>query len=138
MRDLREPAVRLEAWARPRYDVVWAAGPLSSVLLDGNPRGPLIIDRDNIEERRLWLQLRAEHMWRDPYRLANGLVNVRRWKRFNAKRSLGAARIVVCSEVDARRTNVADAAVIPNGYEPARSRVTRGSPRLRYFCSKVA
>jgi glycosyltransferase involved in cell wall biosynthesis len=117
MRDLGEATRRLEAWARPPYDVVWVAQPLASVLLDGRSVGPVIVDRYDIEEQVLWGQVRVERFWHRPYRLANALMNIARWKRFNRKRSQSATRVVVCSEADAKRAGTPSAVVIPNGYE---------------------
>jgi glycosyltransferase involved in cell wall biosynthesis len=77
----------------------------------------VIVDRFDIEEQLLWGQVRIERFWYRPYRLANALVNIARWKRFNRKRSQQATRVVVCSEADARRAGTSSTVVIPNGYE---------------------
>jgi glycosyltransferase involved in cell wall biosynthesis len=78
--------------------------------------GPLVVDRYDIEEELLRQQLRVEGHWRRPYRLANDLLNIARWRRYNRGRARAADRVVVCSREDAKRAQSTTAVVIPNGY----------------------
>ena len=68
--DLTSTARTLDEWAQTSYDVVWDGCPLASTVLADRNLGPVIVDRDNLEDEWLRGQARAEKLWRNPLRFA--------------------------------------------------------------------
>jgi glycosyltransferase involved in cell wall biosynthesis len=114
-RDLHEVNAVFESWARPSYDVVWVAHPLGVVALRGRSLGPIVVDRDDLEEELLDGQLRNDPALQRLDRRLRATYDISMWKRFTREAAQNAARIVVCSPDDARRVSARNVVVIPNG-----------------------
>jgi glycosyltransferase involved in cell wall biosynthesis len=130
------PARReLERWAQGPYDVVWYSHGDTLAGLGPVAARASIFDTDNLEDMRL-RSLRAAHvrglraLVRRPrrsaefrrelrYRLTGvaATFDARRWERLQHRLAERVDATVVCSELDQRRLGVANAVVIPNGYE---------------------
>jgi glycosyltransferase involved in cell wall biosynthesis len=132
-RERADPAPRLalESWASSSYDLVWfdRAATFERV---GRPRlGPTIVDLHDLEDVKA--RLRVEIMRSRPSRrdvasslrrslaIAQARLNARDWGRFQRSVSRDVDRVVLSSEIDRRRSRLANAVVVPNTYErPAR------------------
>jgi polysaccharide biosynthesis protein PslH len=126
-RDLQDVNAVFASWARPSYDVVWVAHPLGVVALRGRPMGPVVVDRDDLEEELLDGQLRHDPALRRLDRRLRATYDISMWKRFTREAAQSAARIVVCSPDDARRVNARNVVVIPNGTDRPTRSVTQPS-----------
>lgn len=102
----------LRAWADRRYDAVWVirAGAYGAVRpLD---HGPVIVDLDDLEDRKAFDRARVERVRRATQLRLDG----RRWERRQREIAREVETVVVCSELDRERVGVPNAEVIPNGY----------------------
>jgi len=105
------------------YDLVWFFQVRAWVLAGGSAPGPAVIDIDDLEdqkilarsslprrhdERRGLLRRQAGRLWT--------AEDVRRWQRLHRLAASRAAATLVCSELDAGRSDLAGVRVIPNGY----------------------
>ncbi|MFZ4519866.1 MAG: glycosyltransferase [Microthrixaceae bacterium] len=123
----------LDDWARGPYDLVWYSHvdtwwPVHTRFGDT----PAVVDFDNLEHLALRLRRRI------PPRYAPGadaaararvagrwavsrgfdLVDERRWDAVQRRCAEQVDHVVVCSDLDADRSGVANAVVVPNGCEP--------------------
>lgn len=134
------PARReLQRWAEGPYDLVWYSHGDTLAGLGSVPAKASIFDTDNLEDMRL-RSLRAAHLrglralvgrprgrprpsaeFRRElrYRLTGlaATFDAGRWERLQQRLADEVDATVVCSELDKRRLGVANAVVIPNGYE---------------------
>ena len=116
-RDVSSVAGALDEWAHNSYDLVWDACPLASDLLESRRLGPVIVDRYDLEEEWIRGRIRAEQLWRRPWRLARARFDLSRWTAFSDERARRAAYVLVCSETDRARLSGTNVLVVPNGYE---------------------
>jgi glycosyltransferase involved in cell wall biosynthesis len=117
----------LEAFADRRYDVVWMGHALPFVALSRVVSGPLIVDLDNLEDRRLRYELDADDHPVDGSATASGLrsrvrraidvADVGRWNRLQRRIAEAAELVTLCSDLDCGRLGVPNCAVVPNGYD---------------------
>ena len=130
------PARReLERWSDGPYDLVWYSHADTLAGLGRVPARAAVLDTDNLEDMRL-RSLRAAHLrglrallsrprasaelGRElRYRVGGALAtfDASRWERLQHRLAGQVDATVVCSALDARRLGVANAEVIPNGYE---------------------
>jgi len=134
-RDWTAARRELQEWSETRYDLVWYSHADTLAGLGRVPARAAIFDTDNLEDMRL-RSLRSAHLrglgallarprrstefQREVrYRLTGVLAtcDARRWERLQHRLAGEVDATVVCSEVDKRRLGVANAVVIPNGYE---------------------
>ncbi|MFM7508961.1 MAG: glycosyltransferase [Actinomycetota bacterium] len=134
--DLRS---RLPAWLSGTYDLVWCSHvhtwfPMHDLF----PAAQVVVDFDNLENLAVRLRRRqrptaapgsgtaARVTALGRWIAAQGAdaVDERRWERLQHRVAAAVDRVVVCSELDAERSGVANVSVIPNGAEPA------AAPRL--------
>jgi len=129
------------SWVDGDYDVVLFSR-VGMFFQLGRPRlGPTIVDFVDLEDAKIRARLDAERALRRAAGLGElghlmaatvqGRLNAARWQRVQRAVAGSADRVVVCSDLDLARLDVANATVIPNGYEvPARplGRVAVGDP----------
>ncbi len=134
-RDWAAARRELEEWAVGPYDLVWYSHGDTLAGLGPVPAAASVFDTDNLEDMRL-RSLRAAHLrglrallihpnrsseFRRElrYRLTGvaATFDARRWERLQHRLAEQVDATVVCSELDKRRLGVANAVVIPNGYE---------------------
>lgn len=114
----------LRRWADNDYDLVWYSHLDPFLALGGIVHGPEIVDLDNLENLKVQAQRRLTQATlprRPSVRALLGqavdLVDERRWSRRQREAAEEAARVVVCSQLDRQRLDLAGAAVVPNGYQ---------------------
>jgi hypothetical protein len=121
------PRREFESWRTGPYDFVWFSRAASFELL-GRPRlGPTVVDIDDLEDQKILTRLSAvraqgasDGFPRRARRAAGGVqakMNAARWARFQHSVADAVDRVVLCSELDAQRSNLAHAAVVPNGFD---------------------
>jgi glycosyltransferase involved in cell wall biosynthesis len=130
--DWSELIAALPGWAG-EYDLVWYSHvhtwwPVHTSL----PAGPAIVDFDNLEHLALRLRRstppefapgssmggRAAVLGRWAVSRGFDLVDERRWDALQRRCAGSVDRVVVCSDLDARRSGVSNVSVVPNGAEP--------------------
>jgi glycosyltransferase involved in cell wall biosynthesis len=130
-----------EDWTRESYDVVWFSRSATYELLGRPTLGPTIVDIDDLEDQKILTRLATTDVPGAPTSEAarfhrtvaqvQARVNAGRWSRLQHSVAATVDRVVLCSDLDARRSGLDHVAVIPNGYEaPARplGRDTVGDP----------
>jgi glycosyltransferase involved in cell wall biosynthesis len=136
--DYGPPRRAFASWVRPPYDLVWFSRAQTYESL-GRPRlGHTIVDLDDLEDQKVRAKL---EVWREDPPQRNGLharagrlqarLDARRWRGLQESISRSVEAVTVCSQLDAARLGVANAAVVPNGYEdgvPASGRVEVSTP----------
>lgn len=140
------PRATFEEWARSRYDVVWFDTASVYTWLGCPRRGPSLVDVDNLEDQKGWQWagvLRAERNgkgsvgWvRNTAAALQSAKNARNWGALQRSVAARVDRVVLCSELDVRRSGMANAVEIPNGYpRPDRpvGRVPVGHPPTVLF-----
>jgi polysaccharide biosynthesis protein PslH len=134
-RDWTAARRELGQWAAAPYDLVWYSHGDTLAGLGPVRAHASIFDTDNLEDMRL-RSLRTAHLrglralarrpdWSAEFRheLRYRLTGVAatfdagRWERLQHRLAEDVDATVVCSELDKRRLGVANAVVIPNGYE---------------------
>ncbi len=105
------------------YDLVWFFQVRAWVLAGESVPGPVVIDIDDLEDEKILarsslprrpgehrgpLRRRAARWWT--------AEDVRRWRRLHHLAARKSAATVVCSELDARRSDLTGVRVIRNGY----------------------
>ena len=125
MTDRSPEAARSEAqgWLADHYDAVVYSHVDSWWHYRGLVDAPEVVDFDNLEDQAIMASLRAV-----PTDLAGRLRwavrapiswwDARRWHRMQLRCAAAVDRVLVCSELDARRSGCANAVVVPNGAEP--------------------
>ncbi len=125
------PRRAFESWRAGTYDLAWFSKAATFELL-GRPRlGPTIVDLDDLEDRKILSRLEAtgsDHgpagilaRAHDAVGMAQARLNARRWADLQADVSGAVDRVALCSELDATRSGLVNAVVVPNGYDaPAR------------------
>ena len=124
-----DSASRLEftSWVAPLYDLVWFDRAAMFEAM-GRPRlGPTIIDLHDLEDVKAQsraLILRAELSRHDGLAavrqaaaVAQTRLNARDWRQFQRSVASDVDRVVLCSDLDAVRSGLANVVVVPNTYE---------------------
>jgi glycosyltransferase involved in cell wall biosynthesis len=122
----RAPRSTLRDWANPPYDVVWFSTARSYEWLGRPDLGPTIVDLDNLEDvkARLRAELLADQRrsagtrdsWRTRLAVRQVRLNASDWRRFQRSVAAQVERVVIASDLDAHRSNLANVSVIPNTY----------------------
>lgn len=136
--DWTEAHRELAAWG-PQVDLVWYshidAWVATSDLFAGVPA---IVDFDNLENLMLRLRRRSGPQLAGSQAISERLgvigrwgisrafdiVDERRWTRLQQRCGAAVDRVVVCSELDAQRSGLGNAVVIPNGSNEVHGAVT--------------
>ena len=121
------PRLEFESWAADQYDVVWVERAATFDWM-GRPRlGPTIVDLVDLEDEKA--RLRAQIVQAQLSRMGNvrsvrqaiavaqARLNARDWRHFQRSVAAGVDRVVLSSDLDARRSHLANAVVVPNTYE---------------------
>jgi glycosyltransferase involved in cell wall biosynthesis len=122
-----EPARQaFRGWVKPPYDLVWFSKAHTYESLGRPDLGPTVVDLDDLEDRKVRARL---EVWREEPPQGNALharaarlqalLDARRWRGLQESISRSAAAVAVCSPLDADRLGVANASVVPNGYQDA-------------------
>ncbi len=140
------PRLELESWVSGRYDVVWFERGATFDLMGRPSLGPTIVDLVDLEDTkaRSWAQLiRAQRSrqsgagsLRRAMAVAQAQLNARDWQHFQRSVAGDVDRVVLSSELDVRRSGLANAVVVPNTYaRPHRAvgRVEVGKPAVVLF-----
>ena len=125
MEDSARPRQCFASWRAESYDVAWFSKATTYELL-GRPRlGPTIVDLDDLEDEKIRSRLAALGADAGPGLLprtrrlvaeAQATLNARRWSRFQTSVAADVDRVVLCSELDARRSALPNVTVVANGY----------------------
>ena len=140
------PRLELESWVADRYDLVWFDRAATFEWM-GRPRlGPTIVDLHDLEDekarsRTQIIQAQPSSQgtaasFRRAITLAQARLNARDWRRFQRSVAGDVDRVVLCSDLDVRRSGLANAVVVPNTYErPERAvgHVEVGQPAVILF-----
>jgi glycosyltransferase involved in cell wall biosynthesis len=141
-----EVRARFRTWAADRYDLVWINRPGTFEAV-GRPRlGRTIVDLDDLEDRKIetrLLVMGAEPAvggprvrWHRRVATVQARHNAGRWTRFQKGVARSVDTVVLCSEDDLERAGLANAAVVPNGYDPPEHPLGRtevGDPPIVLF-----
>jgi glycosyltransferase involved in cell wall biosynthesis len=137
----------LASFVSGRYDLVWMYGVRSWVFAHGHVPAPTVLDLDDLEDQKIEARLsipKRDHAG-PTVRLREGAARafsneeVRRWRRLHRRAARHVHSVVVCSRLDAARTNrngVANVSVVPNGYRQVERPLGRsevGSPPTVLF-----
>ncbi len=120
------PRRAFEAWVGDGYGLVWFTTPSVYAWLGGPRLGPTIVDLDNLEDvktRQRMQILGSNSRRRTPFthirRTAarfQAAKNLDDWARFQRSVADRADRVALCSDADVRRSGLASAVLVPNGY----------------------
>jgi polysaccharide biosynthesis protein PslH len=104
----------LRAWADAAYDLIWLVRAPVVAAVGRLPAGPVILDLDDLND--VVALEGAAFDGRRRTRWAAG-IEARRWAAYQRRIASGIAAMGVCSELDQRRIGLANAVVVPNGYD---------------------
>ena len=127
----REPGLPtvLQRWARPAYDFVWVSKGTTFEIF-GRPRlGPTAVDLDDLEDQKIRARVQSPAFAEQYPEGAAGrvhshlarlqaYVDAARWASLQRRIASAVAAVVLCSELDTQRMGVANAVIVPNGYQP--------------------
>jgi glycosyltransferase involved in cell wall biosynthesis len=123
-----------QEWAGSDYDAIWVNRAESYVALAPCLQGPVVVDLDDLQDRKLLAQLSIprtfvtsslrRRLWL-PYRAQK---NARLWRSLQLRVAREVEAVTVTSELDRSRFGVSNTAVIPNGYELPGPPVGKRSP----------
>jgi glycosyltransferase involved in cell wall biosynthesis len=126
--DATGPRRAFEGWRSGAYDVAWFSKAASFELL-GRPRlGPTVVDLDDLEDEKILSRLAAAHpsahtmaaRVRATLGDAQAKANAAHWARFQRSVAGAVDRVVLCSDLDVRRSGLRNVTVVPNGYTAPR------------------
>ncbi len=124
-RDFTRVRQDLSDWADQRYDLVWVSKLASWHAVGGPPLGPTVLDLDDLEARRVRATFAAgaagpQRGGRTRGHLAaaraQNTLSARRWDRLQRRAARSVARTALCSDLDIRRSGLANAVRVGNGY----------------------
>jgi glycosyltransferase involved in cell wall biosynthesis len=140
------PRLQFERWVAEEYDVVWFD---RAAMFDwlGRPHlGPTIVDLHDLEDEKGQSRVRIIRSERQreegvaslrrPIAMAQARLNARDWRQFQRSVAGDVDRVVLCSDLDVRRSGLPNAVVVPNAYErPDRAvgHITVGEPPVVLF-----
>jgi polysaccharide biosynthesis protein PslH len=126
------PRLEFESWVSNRYDLVWFDRAATFEWL-GRPRlGPTIIDLHDLEDvkarsreqiiRSSLSRQAGTAAVRQALTTAQVRLNAQAWRQFQRSVAGDVDRVVLCSDLDARRSGLPNVVIVPNTYErPDRS-----------------
>jgi glycosyltransferase involved in cell wall biosynthesis len=134
--DAAGPRRAFEEWRSGTYDFVWFSKAVSFELL-GRPRlGPTVVDLDDLEDEKILSRLVADDAddggggfvarARRSIGDAQAKKNASHWSRFQRSVAADVERVVLCSDLDAERSDLPNVTVVPNGYIAPAHPVGRG------------
>jgi glycosyltransferase involved in cell wall biosynthesis len=136
--EARDPEIRhrFERWVAGPYDFVWFSKAATYERLSRPRLGPTVVDLDDLEDEKILGRLRAARS--ESASAAGGLrrvlsdaqarLDARRWHRLQDSVAASADRVVLCSELDARRLGSPNVIVVPNGYRAPEAPTGRPDP----------
>jgi len=119
--------LELETWAADEYDLVWFDRAATFEQMGRPHLGPTIIDLHDLEDEKALSRVQviragpsrgfSTATFRRIVAVAQARLNARDWRRFQRSVAGGVDRVVLCSDLDVRRSGLANAVVVPNTYE---------------------
>jgi glycosyltransferase involved in cell wall biosynthesis len=116
-----------ESWVAPRYDIVWFDRAATFDWMGRPHLGPTIIDLHDLEDQKARSRARIirsglsrgkRSAWlRETVAMAQARLNARDWRQLQRSVADDVNRVVLCSDMDVRRSGLANAVVVPNTYE---------------------
>ena len=139
------PRLELESWVADSYDLVWFERAATFECMGRPHLGPTIVDLVDLEDEKA--RLRAHIIRAQPSRqrsdslrqaiaTAQARLNAWDWRQFQRSVAREVDRVVLSSELDVRRSGLANAVVVPNTYErPERAagHIEAGDPGVVLF-----
>ena len=116
----------LRAWADASYDLIWLVRAPVVAAAGRLPDGPVILDLDDLNDV---VALEGASFARSRAARWTARIESRRWAAYQRTIAAGVAAMGVCSELDRTRLGLANAVVIPNGYEADPAAATDGAAR---------
>ncbi len=121
-----DPRRAFKAWASERYDLVWFRWPMTFAWLGRPLLGPTVVDLDGLfdegEKERAVLMAdepsgrsRAKHLHASLAGL-QARLNARDWRAFQRSVAAQVDRVVLCSDVEVRRSGMPNAELVVNAY----------------------
>jgi glycosyltransferase involved in cell wall biosynthesis len=123
----RGPRLEFESWVAHQYDLVWFDRAATFEWLGRPLLGPTIIDLHDLEDVKARSRAR---IIRTGLSRQNGVASVRQamtvaqvrlnawdWGHFQRSVASDVDRVVLCSELDARRSGLNNVVIVPNTYE---------------------
>ena len=144
--DAAAPRLELESWVAAQYDLVWFERAATFELMGRPQLGPTIVDFVDLEDEKA--RLRAELIktqptqqeragsFRQAVAVAQTHLNARDWRQFQRSVAGDVDRVALSSDLDVRRSGLANAVVVPNTYErPERAvgQIGVGEPAVVLF-----
>ena len=119
--------LEFESWAADRYDLVWFDRAATFECMGRPHLGPTIIDLHDLEDVKARSRARiiraglSRHegaaSLRQAVTLAQTRLNARDWRQFQRSVAGDVDRVVLCSELDVRRSGLANVVIVPNTYQ---------------------
>jgi glycosyltransferase involved in cell wall biosynthesis len=119
--------VEFESWVADRYDLVWFDRAATFEWMGRPHLGPTIIDLHDLEDEKAQSRIRlirsalsrqeGPGFFRQHLAVAQARLNGRDWREFQRSVAEEVDRVVLCSDLDVRRSGLANAVVVPNTYE---------------------
>ncbi len=140
-----------ESWVADQYDLVWFERAATFDWMGRPHLGPTIVDLVDLEDEKA--RARAQIIYaqlsrtatvssvRQAMAVAQARLNARDWRQFQRSVASGVDRVVLSSDLDARRSDLANAVVVPNTYERPEARAvgcTSRSGNRPSSCSRPA
>jgi polysaccharide biosynthesis protein PslH len=138
--------VAFESWVGPEYDIVWFDRAATFDWMGRPHLGPTIIDLHDLEDEKARSRTQiigsapspggGIASFRQTVTMAQARLNARDWRQFQRSVAAEVDRVVLCSDMDVRRSGLANAVVVPNTYEcPLRAvgHVEVGRPAVVLF-----
>jgi hypothetical protein len=121
------PRQEFESWRADAYDVAWFSKASTFELLGRPHLGPTIVDLDDLEDQKILGRLSATRAddavggiasrGRRALRHLQARTNAARWSQLQGSVASDVDGVVLCSDLDANRSGLANVTVVPNGYE---------------------
>jgi glycosyltransferase involved in cell wall biosynthesis len=140
------PRLEMESWVADRYDLVWFERAAMFELMGRPQLGPTIVDLVDLEDEKALLRALTLHARLSRHETGASLrgliawaqtrLNARDWRQFQHSVAGDVDRVVLSSELDVRRSGLANAVIVPNTYERpqfAVGHVEVGDPSVALF-----
>jgi glycosyltransferase involved in cell wall biosynthesis len=144
----KAPRVEFEKWVADQYDLVWFSTAAMYDWMNRPHLGPTVVDLVDLEDEKaqqrieVALSKQSERGFtriRRTVALAQERRTIRGWRNFQRSVAAGVDRVVVCSELDLKRSGLPNAMVIPNTYDlpemPVGKKRTEVPPTLLFHGS---
>ena len=123
----RGPRLEFESWVARRYDLVWFDRAATFEWMGRPLLGPTIIDLHDLEDvkarsraqiiRTALSRQAGRTSLRQAMTVAQVRLNAWDWGHFQRSVAGDVDRVVLCSELDARRSGLENVVIVPNTYE---------------------